>query len=307
MPNLCFIGYNLELAPDQVSGYSAPVSFGSASINAPVGSYMGYQYFPFSQSQGFTADTCASYCNAQTSYNLNHPSSGCTYTPCTFFDAYVLYKNGVPQGLYCTIYNSTWDSSYATNKASYDQQGNTYNPSNSYGYSLLNPPAQPATASGCTVPTVQDANFESGSKTYPYLSPYWSYSTTDSAQSPSTANGCASPAYEGSCAFAAAMYGRGPPYPSVTLSQSVNFNHATSFQLTFWYKFDEPNHSCSIRVTAPGGSLNINLATAQANVWLKASMSIAANAGSGTLQFYFYPSSYIPQGNIYIDNIQLSL
>lgn len=96
---------------------------------------MGYKYFPFSQSQGYDPQTCADACNIQTGYNSRHPSLEGTYQTCIFFDAYVLSKNSIPQGLYCSLYNETWDRSYATNYGQY--RGNDhYTVSRSYSYSL---------------------------------------------------------------------------------------------------------------------------------------------------------------------------
>lgn len=43
---------------------------------------MGYQFFPFSQSQGLDMRSCTAACTAQTQYNSRHPKSDCTYNPC---------------------------------------------------------------------------------------------------------------------------------------------------------------------------------------------------------------------------------
>ncbi|KAI5247455.1 hypothetical protein E4T43_02060 [Aureobasidium subglaciale] len=88
------------------------------AINAPLDSnghntYMGYTYYPFSQSQGYTPSTCAAACLAQTAYDKAHPAADGSFMACLFFNAYVLNINGVPQGLYCSNYNTTWSSVYA--------------------------------------------------------------------------------------------------------------------------------------------------------------------------------------------------
>ena len=44
--------YNRAAPPPAISGFSGPQQFGG-SINAPSG-YLGYQFFPFSQAQGYT-------------------------------------------------------------------------------------------------------------------------------------------------------------------------------------------------------------------------------------------------------------
>lgn len=112
-------GYNKNAAPAAIAGYSGPATFGGA-INAPLDSqghntYMGMKYYPFSASQGYTPSSCAAACDSQTAYNKAHPASDGTYKTCTFFNGYVLSKNGVPQGLYRSMYTQAWDASYATN------------------------------------------------------------------------------------------------------------------------------------------------------------------------------------------------
>ena len=76
-------GYNKDSPPPPVSCYSGPQELGGA-INAPPssGSYMGYQYFPFSQSQGYDPQTCADACDAQTLYDSQHPAADGSFMPC---------------------------------------------------------------------------------------------------------------------------------------------------------------------------------------------------------------------------------
>ena len=50
------------------------------------------------------------------------------------FNAYVLSKNAIPQGLYCSMYNETWDPSYGTNYGQY-RGSDRYTVSQSYSYS----------------------------------------------------------------------------------------------------------------------------------------------------------------------------
>ncbi|MCJ1404934.1 hypothetical protein MMC11_008160 [Xylographa trunciseda] len=139
--------YNKNTPPPAISGFTGPVELGGA-INAP-NSYMGYQFFPFSQTQGFDPTTCASACTAQTTYDENHPNPDCSYQPCIFFNAYVLSEDGIPQGLYCSMYNATWAPSYGTNYGQY-RGSDRYTVSDSYSYSLMSPPSQPALSPGCT-------------------------------------------------------------------------------------------------------------------------------------------------------------
>ncbi|CAD6581526.1 MAG: hypothetical protein ASARMPRED_000637 [Alectoria sarmentosa] len=129
-------GYNKDAPPPAVSGYVGPQELGGA-INAPTdsGSYMGYQFFPFSQSQGYDPQTCADACNAQTTYDSQHPAADGSFMSCVFFNAYVLSENAIPQGLYCSMYNETWDPSYGTNYGQY-RGSDRYTVSESYSYTL---------------------------------------------------------------------------------------------------------------------------------------------------------------------------
>ncbi|KAI4256241.1 MAG: hypothetical protein L6R42_006337, partial [Xanthoria sp. 1 TBL-2021] len=115
-------GYNKASLPDAVDGFSGPTALGGA-INAPLdngkNTYLGYKYFPFSQSQGYDPSTCASACKAQTGYNSRHPNADGSYATCSFFNAYVLSQNAIPQGLYCLLYSKTWAPEYATNRVQY--------------------------------------------------------------------------------------------------------------------------------------------------------------------------------------------
>ena len=173
-------GYNKDSPPPPINGFTGPQELGGA-INAPLdknghNTYMGYQFFPFSQSQGYDPSTCAQACNVQTAYNSRHPNTDGSYQTCVFFNAYVLSENSVPQGLYCSLYNETWAPSYATNYGQY--RGNDrYTVSRSYSYTLNTVTTTTTTTSttstssttvyapGCT-PTpanlVQNGGFECG-------------------------------------------------------------------------------------------------------------------------------------------------
>ncbi|KAI4147086.1 MAG: hypothetical protein L6R39_003244 [Caloplaca ligustica] len=130
--------YNKATPPDPIDGFTGPTELGGA-INAPLdngkNTYMGYKYFPFSQTQGYTPSTCATSCKAQTAYNSRHPNADGTYQTCSFFNAYVLSQNAIPQGLYCSLYSKTWAPSYATNHGQY-RGSDRYTVSRSYSYSL---------------------------------------------------------------------------------------------------------------------------------------------------------------------------
>ncbi|KAH0365382.1 ubiquitin carboxyl-terminal hydrolase, partial [Aureobasidium melanogenum] len=131
-------GYNKNVAPPAIKSFGPPIAFGGA-INAPLNAqghdtYVGFKYYPFSQSQGYTPGTCASACNAQTAYNKAHPASDGSYKSCSFFNSYVLSRNGIAQGLYCSMYTQAWAASYATNYGQY-RGSDRYTVSESYGYS----------------------------------------------------------------------------------------------------------------------------------------------------------------------------
>ena len=57
---------------------------------------MGYQYFPFSQSQGYNPQTCADACNVQTTYDSQNPAADGSYMACvgTCCDLNCLEANG---------------------------------------------------------------------------------------------------------------------------------------------------------------------------------------------------------------------
>ena len=72
-------------------------------------------------------------CHAYVSKNPCPLESCCIHLLQVFFNAYVLSKNGVPQGLYCSMYNQTWSPDYATNYGQY-RGSDRYTVSESYNY-----------------------------------------------------------------------------------------------------------------------------------------------------------------------------
>ncbi|KAL8874653.1 MAG: hypothetical protein Q9174_000058 [Haloplaca sp. 1 TL-2023] len=131
-------GYNKATPPPSVDDFTGPTALGGA-INAPLdngkNTYLGNRYFPFSQTQGYDPSVCAAACNAQTGYNSRHPSADGSYATCSFFNAYVLSQNAIPQGLYCSLYSKTWAPSFATNRGQY-RGSDRFTVSRSYSYSL---------------------------------------------------------------------------------------------------------------------------------------------------------------------------
>ena len=84
--------------------------------------------------QQLTAASCHAYvskrpCFKDLFYRFRH-----TDPAQVFFNAYVLSKNAIPQGLYCSMYNQTWGPSYGTNYGQY-RGSDRYTVSESYSYS----------------------------------------------------------------------------------------------------------------------------------------------------------------------------
>lgn len=128
-------GYLKDAPPPTFAGYSAPTPLGGA-INAPLlngqNTYMGYKFYANGDYQ-----QCTAACTAQTAYNSRHPpSDGSAPKVCGFVNAYLLSKNNVVQGVYCSMYTVAWDRSYGTNYGQY-RGTDRYTVAHSYGYSLL--------------------------------------------------------------------------------------------------------------------------------------------------------------------------
>ncbi|KAF2626483.1 hypothetical protein BU25DRAFT_343742 [Macroventuria anomochaeta] len=101
----------LPSVPDFKAGTSLP-----AAINAPLDDgYDTYSGMKLFNDNPYDPALCAAACEAQTEYDVNHPAQDGSYKTCNFFTSYVLTKNDVPLGTYCSFYTRTWDSSYAVN------------------------------------------------------------------------------------------------------------------------------------------------------------------------------------------------
>ncbi|KAI9714683.1 MAG: hypothetical protein M1812_006348 [Candelaria pacifica] len=126
-------GYTKKNPPSPIASFDGPTEFGGAT-NAPlfngIDTYQGVKFF----NQPYDPLVCASACQAQTAYNRRHATNG-AYKPCNFFNAYILSKNNVPQGIYCSLYTKPWDKSYSTNYGQY-RGSDRYTVSSSYGYQL---------------------------------------------------------------------------------------------------------------------------------------------------------------------------
>ncbi|OHF01820.1 FAD binding domain-containing protein [Colletotrichum orchidophilum] len=122
-------GYSKLAPPPSYDGFTGPVAFGGAT-QAP-NSYMGSKYYP----GPYDPIQCAAACKANTKYDHDHPRADGTYDACNFFNSYVLSKNNVPQGTYCSLYTTSWDKSYSTNVGQW-RGSDYYSVSSSYGYTL---------------------------------------------------------------------------------------------------------------------------------------------------------------------------
>ncbi|KAF4780165.1 hypothetical protein HER10_EVM0009892 [Colletotrichum scovillei] len=122
-------GYSKLAPPPSYADFDGPFAFGGAT-QAPK-SYMGSKYYP----GVYNPEQCAVACKANTKYDHDHPRADGTYDACNFFNAYVLSKNNVPQGTYCSLYTQSWDKSYSTNVGQW-RGSDYYSVSSSYGYTL---------------------------------------------------------------------------------------------------------------------------------------------------------------------------
>ncbi|KAK5147225.1 hypothetical protein LTR04_000882 [Oleoguttula sp. CCFEE 6159] len=112
------------------AGYDAPKKCAGA-INAP--SYnLGAKFFP----GPYDPSVCAAYATAQTAYNKAHKdSSSSSYVPCNMFNAYMVKKNSIAQGTYCTLYDTPLDSSWGSYKGGWAGQ-DYFSIETSWTYSL---------------------------------------------------------------------------------------------------------------------------------------------------------------------------
>ena len=83
----------------------------------------------------YDAGKCLAACTATTIWNKAHPKPDGTYEACNFFNAYLLSIDGVPDGLYCSMYRRQWGETEATNHGQ-NRGAAYYSVSSSYGYTL---------------------------------------------------------------------------------------------------------------------------------------------------------------------------
>ncbi|PSN69230.1 hypothetical protein BS50DRAFT_599541 [Corynespora cassiicola Philippines] len=122
--------------PGALTNFTGPSDYLHGAINAPLDNgydtYLGMRLFndgPYDPSR------CAAVCQATTAYDRATAGPDGKYKPCNFFNSYVLLKNDVPQGTYCSFYTRSWDSSYAVNTG-YWYGDDTYKVVGSFTYEL---------------------------------------------------------------------------------------------------------------------------------------------------------------------------
>jgi len=123
------MGYNKLAAPSKIDSFKSPTELAGA-IQAPSG-FMGSKYF----SGAYNPAVCVQSCIGTNTHSHKHPRSDGTYDPCNFVNSYVLSKNGVPQGTYCSMYTTTWLKKISTNYGQW-RGADQYTVSQSYGWTL---------------------------------------------------------------------------------------------------------------------------------------------------------------------------
>lgn len=130
-------GYLKGTAPTMIEGYAAPKSLDGAIVEPTAGTSLGSKYVPFTKEFNgkSTPQVCADTCRAITSQNYKQADDGAAVKKCSFFNAYVLSKNGVPEGLYCSFYSQQIADQYATNTG-FTRGSDKYSVGQSYAYTV---------------------------------------------------------------------------------------------------------------------------------------------------------------------------
>lgn len=112
-------------------GYQAGVPLGRRTINAPTKdcegnpTYMGVKVF---QDGPFSVEKCAAACSATSDWNRANPHvwSKETGLPrlCQMFNTYILYNGSTATGQFCSMYDQTWSTAFATEEGQW--RGNDY-------------------------------------------------------------------------------------------------------------------------------------------------------------------------------------
>lgn len=119
--------------PATVPNYTAPTNCSSSAISAGGSYWLGSSFFP----GPFDPSVCGIYAQVQTAKNkqIAQQNGATSYTPCNMFNAYAVHKNGVPQGTYCSLFDTILSTQWAAFQGSWNGQ-NYFGVRNSWTYAL---------------------------------------------------------------------------------------------------------------------------------------------------------------------------
>lgn len=131
-------GYVKYAPPPSYTNFTGPVALPGAIV-VPEGAdtYIGIRSWP----GVYDPSQCAAACQATTAYDkqnllVKSANGTVTYMPCNYFNSFVVSKNGVPQGTSCYFFSQPYSAQQATETIQYDQSGNEFTISSSYGFTL---------------------------------------------------------------------------------------------------------------------------------------------------------------------------
>lgn len=141
-----------------INGYNGPQNLGTKVMNAPLYDCTNtWTYLGFKLLQTTTVDPnlCATACDAQTSYNKDHPPKTGKTVTCNGFGSYMLTRTNstgsYPLAQMCTMYTAYWDEKFAVNSVAYDDKIRakyTYSSSTFYGKKDVQPACGSKAVSG---------------------------------------------------------------------------------------------------------------------------------------------------------------
>jgi len=94
-------GYTLSPVPPPApcDGWAPPKSRNGGAVVQP-SKCMGQNFFP----GPYDPRLCAAYGQAQTAFNKAGLQSGQSYSACNMFNSYMVSRNGVPMGTFCSLF-----------------------------------------------------------------------------------------------------------------------------------------------------------------------------------------------------------
>ncbi|KAI9712005.1 MAG: hypothetical protein M1820_001713 [Bogoriella megaspora] len=118
--------------PAPCPGWTPPTSCPGAISGAPWN--IGSNFFP----GPFDPALCAAYAKQQTAYNKAHADKGTgKYSPANMFNAYMMKKNGIAQGTFCTLFTTILDGKFGSYPGGW-VGNNFFGIETSFIYSLVN-------------------------------------------------------------------------------------------------------------------------------------------------------------------------